>query len=103
MKTLYSGSGRNKKAYYLADAMQFSIPFIKTLVPPLTGNLPKIPQYKTADKLVENAVICDDISLANSQLSPPTPPQLQALSKSPERPVLSQQILRNSPCLLELN
>lgn len=94
MKTLPSGSGRNKKAYYLADAMQFSIPFIKTLVPPSTENLLTIPQYKTADTLVENAVICDDINLANSKSPPPTPPPLQALSKSPEKPVLSQQINR---------
>jgi len=99
MKTPQSGSGRNKKAYYLADVMQFSVPFIKTLVPPSTGNLPEIPQHKTNDEKVENAEICDDdIGLANSPPSPTTPPPLQALfqspSVSPERPALSQQINR---------
>lgn len=94
MKTPQSGSGRNKKAYYLADAMQFSVPFIKTLVPPSTGNLPGIPQ----DETMENTEVCeDDIHLTNSttnQLQPPLPPTsppLLAPSASPASPVLSQQ------------
>ncbi|KAL5245871.1 hypothetical protein ACI65C_013279 [Semiaphis heraclei] len=73
MKTPASGSGRNKKAYYLADAMQFSVPFIKTLVPPSTEQ--------------------------SSELQPPplpTSPTLEAPFLSPfttpASPVLSQQI-----------
>jgi len=97
MKTPASGSGRNKKAYYLADAMQFSVPFIKTLVPPSTGNLPEKPQ----DETIENTEICDGLtnssySEPSSELQPPplpTSPTLEAPFLSPfASPVLSQQI-----------
>lgn len=91
MKIPQSGSGRNKKAYYLADAMQFSVPFIKTLVPPSTGNLPNIPQETTTDETLENTEVCDDdIGLTNSsyseqssQLQPPPPLPVLSPSASP--------------------
>jgi len=102
MKTPQSGFGRNKKAYYLADAMQFSVPFIKTLIPPSTGNLPEIPQDETTYETMENTKVCeDDIHLTNSttnQLQPPppltSPPLLAPFlspSASPASPTLSQQ------------
>jgi len=80
MKTALSASGTNNKAYYLADAMQFSVPFIKTLVTPSTGNLPDIPQRKTADETLENADVCD---LADS---PPSPPPTPLPSQRTDRP-----------------
>lgn len=43
MKPASSGSGGKKKAYYLENAMQFCLPFIKTVMPPSTGNLPAPP------------------------------------------------------------
>ncbi|XP_046399476.1 uncharacterized protein LOC124165970 [Ischnura elegans] len=43
MKPSPSGSGGKKKAYYLENAMQFCLPFIKTVIPPSTGNLPTPP------------------------------------------------------------
>lgn len=104
MKTPASGSGRNKKAYYLADAMQFSIPFIKTLVPPSNGNLLEKPQDETTDETIENTEICDGLTNSSysdqsSELQPPplpTSPTLEAPflspSASPASPVLSQQI-----------
>ena len=84
--------------------MQFSVPFIKTLIPPSTGNLLEIPQDETTYETMENAVVCeDDIHLTNSsynsttyQLQPPPPPPtsppLPAPFLSPSAsPVLSQQ------------
>ena len=44
MKPSPSGSGGKKKAYYLENAMQFCLPFIKTVAPPSSGNLQPIPQ-----------------------------------------------------------
>ncbi|KAG8282322.1 hypothetical protein J6590_039068 [Homalodisca vitripennis] len=52
MKPSPSGSGRNKRAYYLENAMQFCLPFMKTMIPPSPGNLPAPPsttQFSTRD------------------------------------------------------
>lgn len=43
MKPAPSGSGMKKKPFYLAEAMQFTIPYIKTLSL-TTGNVPNIPE-----------------------------------------------------------
>lgn len=43
MKPSPSGSGGKKNAYYLENAMQFCLPFIKTVTPPSPGNLPPQP------------------------------------------------------------
>ncbi|XP_046384896.1 uncharacterized protein LOC124155225 [Ischnura elegans] len=43
MKPSPSGSGGKKKAYYLENAMQFCLPFIKTVIPRSAGNLPAPP------------------------------------------------------------
>lgn len=37
-------SGGRKKPYYLEEAMQFCLPYIRTGLPPSSGNLPSIPQ-----------------------------------------------------------
>lgn len=100
MKTPASGSGRKKKAYYLSDAVQFSVPFIKTLVPSSTGNLPEKPQDETTDETTENTEVCDGLTNSSySELQPPPLPSSQTLeapflspSASPASPVLSQQI-----------
>lgn len=44
-----SGSGGKRKAYYLEEAMQFCLPYIKTSAPPSSGNLPSVPLYSTGD------------------------------------------------------
>nr|CAD7402346.1 unnamed protein product [Timema poppensis] len=78
-----SGSGRKKKAYYLADAMQFCVPFIKALAPLSSGNLPQIPHHETTEEIFENLERCDDESgsledssdmVQSSQASSPPPP-----------------------------
>ncbi|XP_068081651.1 uncharacterized protein [Anabrus simplex] len=50
MKPSPTGTGSKKKrAYYLAEAMQFALPFIKTLNPPATGNVPQMHQEMYQD------------------------------------------------------
>nr|CAD7417448.1 unnamed protein product [Timema poppensis] len=99
-----SGSGRKKKAYYLADAKQLCVSFIKALAPPSSGNLPQIPQHETKYEIFENSERCYDVNdlledssdmVQSSQASsPPTPPLIQAPSTFPptypERTVLPQ-------------
>ncbi|KAG8263037.1 hypothetical protein J6590_041806 [Homalodisca vitripennis] len=53
MKPSPSGSGGKKKAYYLENAMQFCLPFIKTVTPPSPGNLPP-PPSNTQSTVPEN-------------------------------------------------
>lgn len=57
MKPPPSGAGtKSRKPYYLAEAMEFTLPFIKTLGTP-TGNLPSIPsQTNLADPEQDSAV-----------------------------------------------
>ena len=55
MKPLPSGSAAKKKAYYLAEAMQFCLPFIKALAPQSSGNLPQVAQHETTDEILENS------------------------------------------------
>lgn len=48
MKPNPSGSStKSKKPYYLAEAMKFTLPFIKTLGTPV-GNLPEVPVQEDA-------------------------------------------------------
>lgn len=42
------GSRGKRKAYYLENAMQFCVPFIKTMIPFTTGNVPASPNTKQA-------------------------------------------------------
>ncbi|KAG8324359.1 hypothetical protein J6590_094307 [Homalodisca vitripennis] len=53
MKPSPSGSGGKKEAYYLENAMQFCLPFIKTVTPPFPGNLPP-PPSNTQSTVPEN-------------------------------------------------
>ncbi|KAJ8914274.1 hypothetical protein NQ315_011007 [Exocentrus adspersus] len=94
MKPPPSVSGVKKKTYYLETAMQFCLPFIKTLAPPSSGNLPSVPLSSTNDEVgaVENSEISDpsgskmDIfcPVQSSQASPtrPSPCNSPALSQS---------------------
>lgn len=100
MKPLPSGSGAKKKAYYLAEAMQFCLPYIKASAPPSSGNLPQVPQHETTDEISQNAEICDDsASLEDSpdivqspQAPPPPPSSNPPASPGPQQstPVLPQ-------------
>lgn len=79
MKSAPSGSGaKPKKAYYLLEAMQFTVPYIKALGMP-SGNLPNPPEQK------ESFEQSEEIDFNNSELDPqesspfqphltPTPP-----------------------------
>lgn len=70
MKPAPSGSGTKKKPYYLAEAMQFSIPYIKTLNS-TTGNIPNIPEENENEELKENDA--HDNAHNSQLLSPPQP------------------------------
>lgn len=60
-----------KKAYYLETAMQFCLPFIKTLAPPSSGNLPSVPLPSTDDDgVIENTEISSS-SESIMDISPP--------------------------------
>ncbi|KAG8256537.1 hypothetical protein J6590_065801 [Homalodisca vitripennis] len=72
-----SGSGAKKKAYYLAEAMQFCLPFVRTSAPPSTGNLPEVPNcsdVNTDETLLESPIL-DDIPDDPSIESPQSPSQ----------------------------
>ncbi|BES98260.1 BESS motif [Nesidiocoris tenuis] len=49
LKPPKSGSGATRKAYYLENAMQFCLPFLKTSAPPSSGNWPPAPLSSTGD------------------------------------------------------
>lgn len=59
-----------KKPYYLAEAMQFTIPYIKTLSS-TTGNVPNIPEENEDQELKKNDDLHDSQPLSPHQ--PPTP------------------------------
>ncbi|KAG8334142.1 hypothetical protein J6590_096777 [Homalodisca vitripennis] len=74
-----SGSGAKKKAYYLAEAMQFCLPFVRTSAPPSTGNLPEVPNcsdVNTDETLLESQIL-DDIPDDPSIESPQSPSIVQ--------------------------
>jgi hypothetical protein len=84
-----SGSGsKNKKPYYLAEAMQFAVVYIKALST-ATGNVPNVPrneedqQFRDIDTEVSVAVQ-DSLPLSPSQPLPPPPPRIPT-------PVMPQQ------------
>lgn len=72
MKPAPSGSGTKKKPYYLAEAMQFTIPFIKTLSS-TTGNVPNIPE-ENENQFKENDDLHDSQPLSPPQPSTPNNP-----------------------------
>lgn len=85
MKSAKSGSGaKPKKAYYLLEAMQFTIPYIKALGV-LSGNLPNPPEQKKSFEQSE------EIDFNNSELEPqpssPFQPPLTPTLSSPSTPL----------------
>lgn len=84
-----SGSGAKKKAYYLADAMQFCLPFVKTSAPPSTGNLPHVPPEndEPSEETIAGTEILQDTT---NQDDAPT-------IESPHSPSLLQESSRPSP------
>jgi hypothetical protein len=81
IKPPLSGSGAKKKAYYLENAMQFCLLFIKTSAPPSTGNLPPVPR-NSPDEVVENTEIFED-SASQMDLSQAFVPTQTSFSNSP--------------------
>jgi len=84
MKPAKSGSGaKPKKAYYLLEAMQFTVPYIKALGVP-SGNLPNPPEQK------ESFEQSGEIDFNNSELdlqpSSPFQPPLTPTLSSPSTP-----------------
>ncbi|XP_066995202.2 uncharacterized protein [Anabrus simplex] len=81
MKPGPSGSGsKNKKPYYLAEAMQFTLPFIKALCRS-SGNLPEVPQRERCldidDSDNESSVVVQNsVSPGSFEPSQPPPPPL---------------------------
>jgi hypothetical protein len=79
MKSAPSGSGsKNKKPYYLAEAIQFAVTYSKALST-ATGNLPNVPrkeedqQFRDIDA-EESVAVQYSLPLSPFQpLSPPTP------------------------------
>ncbi|XP_046403751.1 uncharacterized protein LOC124169242 [Ischnura elegans] len=81
MKPSPTGSGGKKKAYYLENAMQFCLPFIKTVIPPSSGNLPTPPcttQPSTSDNEGSETQVeeLEDESTNASQNSPSMSPSI---------------------------
>jgi hypothetical protein len=78
MKPAPSGSrSKKKKPRYLAEAMQFAVPYIKALSM-ATGNLPNVPleedqQFRDIDT-EESIAVQDSVPLSPSQPLPPPPP-----------------------------
>ncbi|XP_023713764.1 uncharacterized protein LOC111867817 isoform X2 [Cryptotermes secundus] len=83
MKCSKSGSGaKPKKAYYLLEAMQFCLPYIKALGTP-SGNLPRPPQQEE-NELFENndtgSIVLPEPPLSQQELQSPPPQPLPLLS-----------------------
>lgn len=85
------GLNRKRKAYYLADVMQFALPFIKTAATPSLENLPEVGLHEkhnaqatcqNASEAVRDDEDCDDREYDNrsgakslvTQPLPPLPP-----------------------------
>ncbi|XP_028136200.2 uncharacterized protein LOC114330948 [Diabrotica virgifera virgifera] len=62
MKSAPSGSSKSKKPYYLTDAMQFALPYVKVLNSVTSVNLPKRAEEE----------LCDDQEEENSDDSVPS-------------------------------
>ncbi|CAH1957393.1 unnamed protein product [Acanthoscelides obtectus] len=109
MKCPPSGSGATKKkAYYLADVMQFAVPFIKTAIPPSPGNLPEMPGQQTTQVLSPSTSDYDENTAENDTepasfsqqpsppFSPPPPPlqQTAQTKRNAERSLITDKHLR---------
>lgn len=77
MKPSMSGSGtKNKKAYYLSDELQFTLPFIKTLGKLSENSSPPLPEDEEESGLLE------DESLLETHLSSPSPTTSSSMTYS---------------------
>ncbi|CAH2003159.1 unnamed protein product [Acanthoscelides obtectus] len=100
-KPSYSSFSKNempsKKAYYLADVMQFAVPFIKTAIPPSPGNLPEMPEQQTTQVLSPSTSDYDE-SIAENDTEPASFSQQPSSPFSPPPPPLQQtaQTKRNT-------
>lgn len=77
--------GKAKKPYYLAEAMQFTLPYIKALGAPFPGNLPDIPEQ--AQNIPEPAEEDEESqseapTVQPSSPPPPPPPAQQPITSS---------------------
>lgn len=88
MKPAKSGSGaKPKKAYYLLEAMQFTVPYIKALGVP-SGNLLNPPEQK------ESFEQSEEIDFNNSELEPqPSSPFQQPLTPTLSSPSTHLQLV----------
>lgn len=90
MKPAKIGSGaKPKKAYYLLESMQFTVPYIKTLGVP-SDNLPNSPEQKESVEQSEeidfNDVELDPQPSSPLPSTPPTPPTLLYASSTTDMP-----------------
>ncbi len=92
LKPRACGSVPRKKCYYLADAMQFAIPFMKVGRSTITGNSSEIPSTSEGptEYFLSEDEDSESIPTANQQLHesiepslPPTPPPLPPPSTPP--------------------
>lgn len=92
MKPQTSGPGaRIKKPYYLADAMQFAIPFIKPLTSTVSGNLTTTSQHEVIDHEENEEDLKELICIITTPPSPnckprslpPPSPRLPSTSRDP--------------------
>lgn len=91
MKPAPSGSGtRTKKPYYLTEAMQFTLPFIKTLTPTSTGNLPRKPREEQHVLDLSEDDEDDSLFQTPSTPAPPSTSQIPPLPPLSPQPNLSQ-------------
>lgn len=84
MKIPASGS-KAKKPYYLNDAMQFTVPFLKTSAVP-SGNLPPIPSDENVEStdMWENTLLDTSEVIESSEIQDePHSPQLETLPMPP--------------------
>lgn len=82
MKPPKSGSDtKEKKAYYLSDALQFTVPFIKALGKP-SGNLSQPPPDEEEGPALGDGGNDDDDLLSENPLLPSPPPSPASTSSS---------------------
>ncbi|XP_063629194.1 uncharacterized protein LOC134800639 [Cydia splendana] len=99
-------SSKYKKPYYLADAMQFTIPYIKALNNTMSGNLPQaavreVTGQKDNDEANESqSILQQNISLPQNVSSPTEDMASPMSSPLPESSLISNQPLSPMSCPL---
>lgn len=103
MKPSKSGSGtKEKKPYYLSDALQFTVPFIKALGKP-SGNLsqPQEEEEELVPRDGSEIVDSENLHLENTSPSssplPPTMPSTSISSSTAAFPQAQHQYLQSEP------